>query len=214
MLQLARRSRLSRFDDAERAALRAHFDTHLWARLPGVLAPSLLEEIQKHVAAGTFVAHQHPDVTPPSADLAMRPNAASALLEFLLNDPDVYRDMEAITGSDPISHFVGWVYRMVPEIGHHHHWHNDLINDRMLALSVTLGPEDYEGGVLELRDRASERVLDAVPNPRPGDAVVFALDPALQHRVTCVTRGAKTAFVGWFCDGSSYFDLLRSAALP
>ena len=131
---------------------------------------------------------------------------------MLLNDPAVYRDIEAITGCDPISHFVGLLYRMIPEQGHEHQWHSDLIGDRMIALSVTLGPDDYEGGTLELRDRPSGRILDATPNPAPGDAVIFALDPSLQHRVTRVTAGAKTAFAGWFCGGPrTYFDVLRSA---
>ena len=133
---------------------------------------------------------------------------------MLFNDPAIYRDIEAITGSDPVAHFAGFIYRMNPELGHHHHWHNDLIHGRMIAMSVHLGPGSYGGGILEVRDKGSERVLGAVANTTPGDAVIFPLDPSLQHRVTAVTSGVKTAFAGWFCDGRTYFDLLRSAATP
>lgn len=35
-------------------------------------------------------------------------------------------------------------------------------------------------------------------NTGPGDAALFRIDPALQHRATAVTRGTKTAFAGWF----------------
>jgi len=79
-------------------------------------------------------------------------------------------------------------------------------------LSINLGPDHYEGGVLEMRDRPSGRILGAAPNPTPGDAVIFALDASLQHRVTRVTSGVKTAFAGWFCGGPrTYFDVLRTA---
>jgi hypothetical protein len=214
MLQLGRRATRHLLTGAERAALRAHFDEHFWVRLPGVLDPALLSEVQRFVADAEFTEHRHKGVSPPSVDLTMSPGPASALLEMLFNDPAIYRDVEAITGSDPITHFAGFVYRMNPELGHHHHWHNDLIHGRMIAMSVHLGPGTYEGGVTEVRDKASERMLGAVANTTPGDAVIFPLDPSLQHRVTAVTGGVKTAFVGWYCDGRSYFDLLRSAVTP
>ena len=212
MLQLGRRSTLSSPTAGERAALRDHFDRHMWARLPRLLDPALLAELQGMLARATFNPHVHANVDPPSVDWIMEPGPASALLELLLNDRAVYRDIEAITGCDPISHFVALLYRMIPEQGHEHQWHSDLIGNRLIALSVTLGPDDYEGGVLEMRDRASGRVLGAAPNATPGDAVIFELDPSLQHRVTRVTAGVKTAFAGWFCAGpGSYFDVLRSA---
>jgi hypothetical protein len=212
VLQLSRRSIARTLAAEEQSALRAHFDRHMWARLPAVLEPSLLREVQTLLRDATFEPHAHTNVSPPSIDWIMAPGPPSALLEMLFNDPGVYRDIEAITGCDPIAHFVALLYRMVPDQGHEHQWHNDLINDRMIAMSVNLGPDAYEGGVLELRDRPSGRVLDAVPNPTPGDAVIFALDPTLQHRVTRVTSGVKTAFAGWFCGGGrSYFDVLRSA---
>ena len=34
----------------------------------------------------------------------------------------------------------------------------------------------YEGGLLELRERASERVLARIPNTIPGDALIVRLD--------------------------------------
>jgi hypothetical protein len=212
MLQLGRRITLSRPDATERAALRDHFDSHMWARLPRLLDPDLLEEIQRLLERATFERFVHTNVDPPSVDLVMAPGQPSALLELLLNDPAVYRDVEAITGCDPISHFVAQLYRLTPELGHAHQWHSDLIGQRMIALSINLGPGTYKGGVLEMRDRSSGRVLGAAPNPTPGDGVIFALDPSLQHRVTCVTAGVKTAFAGWFCGGPrTYFDVLRSA---
>ena len=210
MLQLGRRATLSRPDAAERTALRRHFDAHRWARLPAVLEPALLRDVQQLLDRATFAPHRHEQVSPPSIDWIMAPGPASALLEMLFNDSEIYRDIEDITGCDRVARFAALLYRMVPGQGHEHHWHDDLMDGRMIGMSVNLGPH-YEGGVFELRDRASERILDVVPNPVPGDAIIFAIDPALQHRVTRVTSGEKTAFAGWFCSGQSYFDLLRSA---
>jgi hypothetical protein len=211
VLQLGRRQTVSRPTEGERAGLRAHFDQYMWVRLPRLLEPALLEEVQHLLERATFERFVHTEVDPPSVDLIMTPGPASALLELLVNDPGVYHDIEAITGCDPVSHFIAQLYRLTPALEHAHQWHSDLIGRRMIALSINLGPGDYEGGVLELRDRASGRVVGAAPNPTPGDAVIFALDPSLQHRVTRVTSGVKTAFAGWFCAGPrTYFDVLRS----
>jgi 2OG-Fe(II) oxygenase superfamily len=212
MLRLGRRATLSRPDGSERAALRRHFDEHYWARFPAVLDPELLGEVQHLLERATFVPHRHEQVSPPSVDWIMSPGPASALLEMLFNDPAIFHDIEAITGCAPVSRFASQLYRMVPDQGHEHHWHNDLMNGRMIGMSVNLGPHNHDGGVFELRDRPTGRILGVVPNPVPGDAIIFALDPSLQHRVTRVTAGEKTAFAGWFCAGPSYVDLLRSAA--
>jgi hypothetical protein len=212
VLRLGRRDTLARLTADERAGLRAHFDRQMWARLPRLLEPALLEEVQRLLERASFERFVHTNVDPPSVDLVMAPGPPSALLEMLLNDPAVYHDIEAMTGCDPISHFVAQLYRLTPEQGHAHEWHSDLIGQRMIALSINLGPDAYEGGVLELRDRPSGRVIGAAPNPTPGDAVIFALDPSLQHRVTRVTAGVKTAFAGWFCGGPrNYLDVLRAA---
>jgi hypothetical protein len=214
MLHLARRATSALLSGAERSALRAHFDEHFWVRLPAVLEPPLLSEVQRYLETAEFVQHRHLGVSPPSVDLTMTPGPASALLEMLFNDPGIYRDIEAITGSTAITHFEGFIYRLNPEPGHYHHWHNDLVGGRMIAMSVHLGPGTYEGGILEVRDTDAGRVLASVANTVPGDAVIFPLAPHLQHRVSAVTSGVKTAFAGWFGDGRTYADFFRSAATP
>lgn len=213
MLQLDRRGLARDLGAPERAALRAHFDEHLWARLPGILQPDLLAEVQRRLARATFVEHAHERVHPPSVDLVLPAGDVQGLLEMAVNDPSMYAAVEDITGCDRIGHFTGFVYRMVPELGRHN-WHNDLILGRMIAMSVNLGPDAYRGGILELRRHGSNEVIAAVENTGAGDGVIFALDPLLEHRVGAVTAGVKTAFVGWFCRGVNFIELLRSAAQP
>jgi hypothetical protein len=211
-LQIAKAATIARPGDAECRALRAHFDAHHWVRLPAVLEPSMLADIQARIAAAAFVERRHTNVHPPSVDLCMVPNAASALLELAFNDPAVFRAVEAVAGCGTITRFGGFVYRLTPRHGHAHHWHNDLVEGRLLAMSVNLGPGTYEGGLLEFRDRASERVLDRVPNTGPGDALLFRIDAALQHRATAVTAGSKTAFAGWYFADQAYPSRLRDLA--
>ena len=203
-LQIARAATIGRPGDGECRAMREHFDAHHWVRLPAVLEPALLTDLQARVSAAPFVERRHEGVHPPSVDLHMVPNAASGLLELAFNDPVVFRAVEAITGCRPIGRFGGFVYRLTPQAGHEHNWHSDAVEGRLVAMSVNLGPGTYEGGLLEFRDRASERVLDRVANTAAGDAILFRIDDALQHRATAVSAGVKTAFAGWYFGGQTY----------
>jgi 2-oxoglutarate-Fe(II)-dependent oxygenase superfamily protein len=212
-LQVAKAATIGRPDAAECAALAAHFAARHWVRLPGVLDPDLLADVQARVARAEFVAREHTNVSPPSVDLCMVPNAAVALLELAFNDPAVLRAVAAITGCRPIARFGGFIYRLTPASGQQHHWHNDLVEGRLVAMSVNLGPGTYEGGLLELRDRASETVLDRLANTGPGDALLFRIDAALQHRATAVTAGIKTAFAGWYFSSQPYPARLRELSL-
>ena len=180
------------------AAARAHFDRHHWVKLPHFLDGSMLAQVQHALARARFVEVRHTGVTPPSIDVCMEPNALSAMLELLCNDAVVLRAVEALTGCGPLVRFNGFVYRLAPGTGHHHNWHNDVLQRRRVAMSINLEADPYEGGVLIIRERESERVVAAVENTGAGDAVLFRIDSALQHRATAVTRGVKTAFAGWF----------------
>ena len=177
---------------------REHFDRHHWLKLPRLLDGSLLARVQRELARATFVEVRHTSVTPPSIDVCMTPNPLSAMLELLCNDPAVLRAVESLTACGPLVRFNGFVYRLTPGAGHHHNWHNDVVHGRRVALSINLEPEAYEGGILLIRERDADRVLAQVENTGPGDAVLFRIDPAFQHRATPVTRGVKTAFAGWF----------------
>jgi hypothetical protein len=127
---------------------------------------------------------------------------ARALLLFLCNDVALFELVRAITGCDRIGAFVGRIYRMLPGAEHEGTWHDDLLEGRMVAMSINLGNAPFSGGVLEIRDRASKRVLHRVANTGFGSAVIFRIDPELQHRVTAVREGApKTAYAGWFISG-------------
>lgn len=180
-------------------------------RLTSLLDSGFLLDVQERVAHAAFTERVHEGVVPPSIDLCMEPDSTCALLELVFNDPGVWDAVERISGCAPISRFVGFVYRLTPRSGHHHNWHDDLVDDRLVGMSVNLGPEPYEGGILQFRNRTTGTVLGDVSNTVAGDALLFRLHASLQHRASPVTRGVKTAFAGWFCAGDSYAARLRGS---
>jgi hypothetical protein len=122
-----------------------------------------------------------------------------ARLLFLLNDPDLHRAIGEICGSGPIVRFDGRIYRRLPVAEHYDNWHDDRQGPRrVVTMSVNLGAASYEGGELLLRRKGEDELVARVHNTGPGDALLFRIDPALEHRVTSVRAGVKTALAGWF----------------
>lgn len=183
-------------------AERARFDAHDWILLPSLLDPVLLERFQRGVARGVFHEVRHDAVSDRSADLRLEADASTGLVVLLLNDGVVLDAISDLTGRAGLTRFGGACYRMRPGAGHQQEWHDDLVEGRALALTIAVGPETYDGGCLEIRRAAAPRLCERIPNYRPGDAVLFRLAPGLQHRVTPVTAGLKTAFAGWFRRGA------------
>jgi hypothetical protein len=180
-------------------ALRREFEQHHCARLPGLLNGALLDRVQREIEAGEFFQRSDEFRT----ELCMKPGRALALLAFLANDPDLFQLVREISGCDRIGSFRGRLYRMLPRSDHHDSWHGDLIEGRMVAMNINLGTVPYSGGVLEIREHRSKRAVQRVANTRAGDAVIFRIDPSLEHRVTTVEGAVpKTAYVGFFCSGS------------
>ena len=188
----------TRFSPPRATNARAHFDRHHWVKLPHFLARPLLQRAQRELARATFVEVRHTRVNPPSVDVCMTPNALAGMLELLCNDDAVLRAIESLTGCVPLVRFDGFVYRLTPGTGHHHNWHHDVLQGRRVAMSIDLDPARYDVGLLMIRERESGRVIEEVENTGAGDAVLFRIDPAFQHRATPVSSGVKTAFAGWF----------------
>jgi hypothetical protein len=191
-------------DPHERTAFRR---VH-WIRLPALVDETVLERIEVGLRDARFAEMRHDGVAADSADLRAMGSSASELLVLLCNDPAVLRAIEDITECAPLTRFNGSIYRMLPAAGHRQDWHDDLVDGRLVALSVNLATSDYEGGVLEIRDRGAHGAIAQIPNTGKGDAVLFKLDASLEHRVTPVTGGVKTAFAGWFRRGTPLRDEL------
>jgi len=191
----------------------ARFRERHWLRLPALLDEPLLERIERGLATTVFHETRHRAVTVDSGDLRVIGTAITEMLVLLCNDPVVLRAIDDITGCGTVTRFNGSIYRMVANSRHLQEWHDDLIDGRVVALSVNLGLSQYQGGELEIRDRDTRAAVAQVANTARGDGVLFNLDPSLEHRVTQVTSGVKTAFAGWFRRGTTLRDELRGASI-
>jgi hypothetical protein len=129
-------------------------------------------------------------------------DAAGSALRFALERPAFVRWLETVTGGETLRALAGVVAEIAVGTGQELGWHNDLhegVLDRRLAVTIHLSDEAYDGGVFEMRDEASGRVLVREGALPPGSVMLFRIDRRLRHRVTPVTGGGpRRVFAGWF----------------
>jgi hypothetical protein len=196
--------------DAEVAALQARFRAHHAVKLPSFLEPSFLAKLQTHLHAATFTPKSHGDI---GHELICLDSPAADALLFVLNDPGLFRLITELTGISPIGCFIGRIYRMTATTAHHESWHSDVGDHRLLALSINLSEAPYRGGTTVLREQACPDTERRLENLTPGDALLFRIDPALEHAITDVEPGPpKTAWAGWFRSAPSFREVLSKKA--
>lgn len=193
--------------------LRRRFSKTHHLVLKGFLRPALLRKIQRQLTKdrAKFCERTHQGI---GMEFCLEPNAVTArLLWFLVNDPELFRFIQKITGCHPIGVFAGRVYQLRPAEDHSYSWHSDDRYHRMLTMSINLGEKPYQGGTLQIRDRKSKKVLCTVENKDAGDALLFRISPSLEHCVSHV-RGAqpKVAYAGWFFSEPDFRSILQPDA--
>ena len=168
-------------------------------RLFGLIDSDLLGLLQRQIELDGFLERVHDALPSRPVDLALSPGLASGLLALIINDSHFLKLIRLLTGRPTISSFSGSVHRRVPGAGHKDAWHNDAADGRLAALTINLGSEPFEGGVLQIRETRDGTVVYELRNDGPGDAVLFQLSDTLQHRVTDPEGGvARTVCAGWF----------------
>lgn len=194
------------FEDARR-----RFGTTGYLKLPQFIEPCFLGEILAAIDRAEFYERVHDGI---GVELCAVPGALSGALELACNDPRLFDLVDELTGCGAIGCFEGRVYRMAGGTGHYDSWHSDVGQDRMIAMSVNLGRDPFEGGQLQIRRTNSTEILAEVENPTPGDAVIFRIDPQYRHRVASVVGPApRTAYAGWFRALPDYYELMRARLL-
>ena len=194
MIQLRKAGLVADREDVERlriefeknhfALLRDLFDSHLLSLILSYLEQS---PWMKCVEAGFY------------SDSELELGTGVELVHFMANVPSFLKTISEITGYNLLTWFEGRIYRMEPNIGHKDNWHSDDTDDRLIAMSVNLSPRGYQGGLLQMREAQSHRMLAEITNTGLGDAILFRISKDFQHRVTEVQGGEpKTAFAGWF----------------
>jgi hypothetical protein len=100
--------------------------------------------------------------------------------------------------------------RMTKEHGNYVTWHNDMGNDHLIGISINLSTEIYSGGILQIRDYSSKKIIYEVANTGFGDCVVFLVSPHIEHRVTSIeNKVSRTVFAGWFRSKPDYWLMVQ-----
>jgi hypothetical protein len=196
LLQIAKSGAIIRSSGEDFAALRNAFAEQHWLLLPSFVDLPLLDLIQKKLGETEYC------VVDRETGVELRPIDCTSYLaaELLLNTPKLFRAIEQITGCEQIACFSGRIYRRPASSTYVNRWHNDITDEgRMIALSINLNAEPYEGGALQIRSAETHELLSEVHNRNYGDAIIFPVDARFEHRVCEVESGAaKTALAGWF----------------
>ena len=201
MLQITRSRVVFSSSDADVERARADFDRQDWIRLPAILDRELWNVIQRQLAAVTFEEK--------TASIYPALNVSDGALLLVLNNTQLFKIIERITGCGRIGCFRGRIYRIAPGPNHHLEWHTDLNGTRLVALTINLNTEPYQGGVLSIREAKTRRTLCELSNPGFGDAILFRIDERLEHQVSDVAGTVhKIALAGWFESGPYYRTLL------
>jgi 2OG-Fe(II) oxygenase superfamily len=190
-----------------RRKLRERFDRDHYLILPRMFSPEVLKMLLDRVDAAVFEARNDNNI---ARELCMSDPVTESLILFLLNNPQLHRALQEITGIEAIASFNGRVYRMNSTEGHYDSWHNDVKGDRLVTLSANLSIREFRGGALQLRRRGESEILHEVRNTGLGDGLVFRISRELEHRVMPVEGDApKTALAGWFRAARGLHELIR-----
>ena len=135
-------------DDLTRMA--AAFRARQSLQISGLLDPPLLRLIQAELTRSEFHTRTHGGI---GVETCMESNAVAGLLHFLVNNRDLFRFVESVSGCGPIGCFSGRVYRMVPGEDHYDSWHGG----RATRARVGRRGDDHAHGARRPRDRARVR---------------------------------------------------------
>jgi hypothetical protein len=191
------------------AAARDEFDARHVTLLPRFLDAEMLGLLTALADAAVFERRVHVAVTPPSVDVAVCDPRVQGIAAFVLNDPGLLTTVRELTGCADLRYFNAVIRKDVPGEGHISHWHDDADGNRLVAMTVNLGRDPFEGGVLTVRRRGEATPLRRIEQFAQGDAVLFRIDESLEHSVSEVTgRVARLALTGWFQRDPDYAALV------
>jgi len=204
ILQLTRRGLTC--EEAEWTRLVDEFRERHSIQIRALVEPALVRVIQRGIEQAGFDERRHAAF---ATELCLREHDCLDLLHFLVNDQQLFDRVAQLADGVAVKIFLGRIYRHLPR-QHFANWHADDLYDRAVGMSINLSADRFEGGVFEIREAGSGRVVNAIPNVGPGDAILFQISERLEHRVTAVEGSIpKTAFAGWFSTAPDYFAALR-----
>jgi hypothetical protein len=185
MIELRKDGVVADREDVER--LSSQFEKTHWVLLRDLLDPELLSLALSYIEQGQWLENR---VLGFYYDLEVGP--ALQLLHFMSNTPKFLETISEITGCNSLSWFDCRLWKMAPNLGHTDEWHSDATEGRLIAMSLNLSPRGYQGGLLQIREAKSHRMLAEIANTGLGDAILFLVSKAFEHRVNEVPNGEAT----------------------
>lgn len=172
-------------------------DTHA-ALLPNIFDTSFRQMLLTLCDKASFVSNTVPGLGERSIEAP--PAIAGKALRAALRRPDVLRFVERATGCGPLAAVEGDIAEFAPRPHEELAWHDDRNGaSRRLAITVNLSDVPYSGGLFELREKRSRRMLIRHIHRDVGTALIFRVESELEHRVQPVTAGGpRRVFAGWF----------------
>ena len=179
--------------------------------LRGFVDGALLRRLARLAETGEYVARENgPPGIVLARELTMRQDQPLALaFDMLLNHRRVFEAIAELTGAAAeLRRFIGRCQRRVPDRGHFSRWHDDCGKGRLYGLNVGLSPPSVRadrdpGGVFVIRCRETKDILQTIPMLAPGDARLFRIHRALEHKVSLVNE-LYCGYAGWFVGGDKH----------
>jgi hypothetical protein len=195
-------------DAAADAALAEYYSTHHAILLRDALDQDFLKTLTNILMQSRFLFKPVPKIGERTVE---SPGLAGKLLRDALMRPPLSSWLEKVTGCGPVHSVAGTITRYSAGSNDHLDWHHDSKEGRLLAITVNLGNEPYEGGEFEMRPRHSPDLLLRHQHSEPGMALIFRVTRDLFHRVLPITGGGpRTVFSGWFLNKGSSVNEARS----
>ncbi|TSA19018.1 MAG: 2OG-Fe(II) oxygenase [Betaproteobacteria bacterium] len=212
MIQLRKSSVV--VDPACVGRLKSEFAQSGYVLLPQLLDTDLLQFLLPRLSQPRWIRRVEKNI---AAEDVLDDELALSLLHFVSNSPAFLGAIREVCDCSGASVFRGRIYRLLPDPVHHDSWHDDVgdaQDHRLVGMSINLGPRAYAGGLFQLRDFISKRMIREVANTGWGDATLFRISLQLEHQVSAVTgKEPRIAFAGWFrSDMDDFFTSLRRAS--
>ena len=170
-----------------------------YAICESLLNQSLLEEVLCQLKMARWSARKHHGI---GEEQVVSATPTILLLNFLLNSEHFLSEVEMMfeLESRSLQYGSGQIYRLRSGDRDYDSWHDDVCREegRRIAFVLGLSENGFDGGDWVLRSKNKDEELARVSLAKPGKAVLFRVDPALEHRVEPVVGDAsRDVFAGW-----------------
>lgn len=182
-------------------AVAGEFSKYRAIACANALEPDLLASLMRLCREGRFESNEVKHLGHREVE---SPQRAGRALTHVLKRADLIGWVERATGCGSLETIDGRVVRAHANNHDQLLWHDDLDDPRRrLAITINLSEHGYEGGLFELREKRTERLLAAHHHSAPGTALIFDVRHDIEHRVLPVTSGGpRCVYTGWFFKGA------------